>query len=110
MEKTGKEIKSVEEEVIALNNLLAGRRGKTTVSDAEHPFTLRAEKWKWKNQIESLSLELKKRRPLRSIKMAKYLELLRNLSAVEEEYLELVRIEKDEVQAEIDQTPWYRCE
>jgi len=105
-EETCEEIKCVEEKVIGLNNLLAGRRGKTTFSDKEHPFTLQAEKLKGKTQIESLSVELEAKRPMRNQSKTKYLELLRKLSAARKEYLKLVLTEKDEVQAVIDKTPF----
>ena len=44
MKETSAEIARTEEEVTKLNNVLAGRRGKTTVSDREHPFSQHTEK------------------------------------------------------------------
>ena len=107
MKETSDEIDREEEEAMKLNNLLAGRRGKTTVSDNEHPFTLQAQKVKRKSEIESFSEELEAKRTMRNQSKTKYLALLKKLSAAKKEYLKLVHKENEEVQTAIDQTPFF---
>jgi len=102
LEETSAKIDSEELEVIKLNNVLAGRRGKTTVSDTEHFFTLQAEKLERKSKIDSLSEEIN--RKMRSQNKSKYLALSRELFAARKEYLSLVQKEKQEVQAVIFST------
>jgi len=102
LEETSAKIDSEELEVIKLNNVLAGRRGKTTVSDTEHFFSQQAEKLERKSEIDSLSEEIN--RKMRSQNKSKYLALSRELFAARKEYLSLVQKEKKEVQAVIFST------
>jgi len=104
LEETSARIDSEEQEVIKLNNVLAGLRGKRTVSDSEHLFSRLPEKLRRKSEIDSLSVELEQ---VSRSRKAKQLDLLRALSSVSKEYLDLVQKEKEEIQSEIDQTPFH---
>jgi len=106
MEETSAEIEEAEVEVRKLNNVLAGRRGKTTFSDCEHTFSQQAEKILMKSEIDSLSVELKNKRTMRTQNKKVYLGFLQNLSARRKEYLKLVQAEKEEVKTVIGLTPF----
>jgi len=106
MEETSGLIDCEELEVISLNNVLAGRRGKLTVSDTEHTFSRQTEKLLIKSEIDSLSQELKGKRSMRTQNKKIYLGLFQNLSAKRKEYLRLLLAEKEEVKIEIGQTPF----
>jgi len=106
MEETTAEIDFEELEVMMLNNVLAGRKGKMTFSEREHTFSLQAEKVLMKSQIDSLSEELKTNRTMRTQNKKIYLGLLQNLSATKKDYLKLVQAEKEEVKTVICLTPF----
>ena len=91
-----------------LNNVLAGRRGKMTLSEREHPFSLQTEKARMKSEIDSLSEELKTKRTMRTQNKKSYVGLLQNLSAARKDYLKLIQAEKEEVKREIGRTPFIK--
>ena len=108
IEETSAETEVEELEVTGLNNVLAGRRGKMTLSERKHPFSLQTEKARMKSEIDSLSEELKTKRTMRTQNKKSYVGLLQNLSAARKDYLKLIQAEKEEVKREIGRTPFIK--